>query len=106
MEDVIAQMGQANGQQSLNIVVKADVQGSAEALRESLTALSNDMIRINVIVSGVGGITESDATLAPPAKARHHRLQRPRRCSARAGSSRATGWTCATSRSSTTSSTR
>jgi translation initiation factor IF-2 len=69
MEDVIAQMGQANGQQSLNLVIKADVQGSAEALRESLTALSNDMIRINVIVSGVGGITESDATLAAAAKA-------------------------------------
>jgi translation initiation factor IF-2 len=69
MEDVIAQMGQANGQQSLNLVIKADVQGSAEALRESLTALSNELIRINVIVSGVGGITESDATLAAAAKA-------------------------------------
>jgi translation initiation factor IF-2 len=69
MEDVIAQMGMANGQQTLNIVVKADVQGSAEALRESLTALSNDMININVIESGVGGITESDATRAASAKA-------------------------------------
>ncbi|MCX7042881.1 MAG: translation initiation factor IF-2 [Gammaproteobacteria bacterium] len=69
MEDVIAQMGMANGQQTLNIVVKADVQGSAEALRESLTALSNDLININVIESGVGGITESDATRAASAKA-------------------------------------
>jgi translation initiation factor IF-2 len=69
MEDVIAQMGLANGQQTLNIVVKADVQGSVEALRESLTALSNDMININVIESGVGGITESDATRAAAAKA-------------------------------------
>ncbi|HMB56651.1 MAG TPA: translation initiation factor IF-2 [Arenimonas sp.] len=69
MEDVIAQMGQANGQQSLNIVVKADVQGSVEALRESLTALSNNLININVIESGVGGITESDATRAAAAKA-------------------------------------
>jgi translation initiation factor IF-2 len=69
MEDVIAQMGQANGQQTLNIVVKADVQGSVEALRESLTALSNPMININVIESGVGGITESDATRAAAAKA-------------------------------------
>ena len=69
MEDVIAQMGLANGQQTLNIVVKADVQGSAEALRESLTALSNEMININVIESGVGGITESDATRAASAKA-------------------------------------
>ena len=69
MEDVIAQMGQANGQQTLNIVVKADVQGSVEALRQSLTGLSNELININVIVSGVGGITESDATLAAAAKA-------------------------------------
>ncbi|KFN44721.1 translation initiation factor IF-2 [Arenimonas oryziterrae] len=69
MEDVIAQMGQANGQQTLNIVVKADVQGSVEALRESLTALSNNLININVIESGVGGITESDATRAAGAKA-------------------------------------
>jgi translation initiation factor IF-2 len=69
MEDVIAQMGQANGQQTLNIVVKADVQGSVEALRQSLTGLSNELININVIASGVGGITESDATLAAAAKA-------------------------------------
>jgi translation initiation factor IF-2 len=69
MEDVIAQMGAANGMQTLNIVVKADVQGSAEALRESLVALSNEMITINVIESGVGGITESDATRAASARA-------------------------------------
>ncbi len=69
MEDVLAQMGQANGQQTLNIVVKADVQGSVEALRDALTNLSNDLIKINVITSGVGGITESDATLAAAAKA-------------------------------------
>jgi translation initiation factor IF-2 len=69
MEDVIAQMGAGAGMQTLNIVVKADVQGSAQALRESLTALSNEMITINVIESGVGGITESDATRAASAKA-------------------------------------
>ena len=69
MEDVIAQMGAGAGMQTLNIVVKADVQGSAEALRESLVALSNDKITINVIESGVGGITESDATRAASAKA-------------------------------------
>jgi translation initiation factor IF-2 len=62
-------MGQANGQQTLNIVVKADVQGSVEALRQSLAGLSNELININVIASGVGGITESDATLAAAAKA-------------------------------------
>ena len=69
MEDVMAQMGQGEGQQTLNIVVKADVQGSSEALRDSLTKIGNDQIKINVISSGVGGITESDATLAAASKA-------------------------------------
>jgi translation initiation factor IF-2 len=65
----MAQMGKGEGQLSLNLVIKADVQGSVEALRQSLTALSNDQIRINVISSGVGGITESDASAAATAKA-------------------------------------
>lgn len=69
MEDIMAQMGQGGSQLSLNLVVKADVQGSAEALRQALTSLSNDQIRINLIVSGVGGITESDANSALAAKA-------------------------------------
>jgi translation initiation factor IF-2 len=69
MEDIMAQMGQSEAQQQLNLVVKADVQGSVEALRQALTALSNEQIRINVIVSGVGGITESDANSAAAAKA-------------------------------------
>ena len=41
---------------TLNLVVKADVQGSTEALRDSLTRLSTDSIKINVIASGVGGM--------------------------------------------------
>ncbi len=69
MEDIMAQMGQNTGQANLNLLVKADVQGSVEALRQSLVALSNDLIKINVISSGVGGITESDATLAATSKA-------------------------------------
>ncbi len=69
MEDIMAQMGQGEAQQQLNLVIKADVQGSVEALRQAVTALSNDQIRINVIVSGVGGITESDANAAATAKA-------------------------------------
>ncbi|MBY4595152.1 translation initiation factor IF-2 [bacterium BD-1] len=69
MEDIMAQMGQDSGQVTLNLLVKADVQGSVEALRQSLVALSNDMIKVNVISSGVGGITESDATLAATSKA-------------------------------------
>ncbi|MFC5568631.1 translation initiation factor IF-2 [Lysobacter yangpyeongensis] len=69
MEDIMAQMGEGAGQQTLNLVVKADVHGSVQALREALTGLSNDLIRINVIGGGVGGITESDATLAATSKA-------------------------------------
>ncbi len=68
MEDVMAQM-QSGEQQTLNIVVKADVQGSVEALRDALTGLSNELIRINVIAAGVGGITESDAQLAAASRA-------------------------------------
>jgi translation initiation factor IF-2 len=69
MEDVISTMGQTDGQRVLNLVVKADVQGSVEALRDSLTAIGTDQIKVNVIGSGVGGITESDATLAAASKA-------------------------------------
>src|SRR3546814_3608414 len=69
MEDIMAQMGEGSGQLSLPLIIKADVQGSVQALRESLTGLSNDQIRINVIGSGVGGITESDAQRAATSKA-------------------------------------
>ncbi len=68
MEDVWSSVTQGDIP-TLNLVVKADVQGSAEALRDSLTRLSTDAIKINVIASGVGGITESDATLAAASKA-------------------------------------
>ncbi|HRQ64957.1 MAG TPA: translation initiation factor IF-2 [Xanthomonadaceae bacterium] len=68
MEDIMTQM-ESGVQQSLNLVIKADVQGSVEALRDSLTNLSNELVRVNVIASGVGGITESDATLASASKA-------------------------------------
>ena len=70
MEDILAQMGEGSSQQlTLNLVVKADVHGTMQALREALTGLSNDQIKINVIGSGVGGITESDAQLAATSKA-------------------------------------
>ena len=69
LEDIMAQMGQSEQQQQLNILIKADVQGSAEALRESLSAIGNELVKVNVVSSGVGGITESDATLAAASKA-------------------------------------
>jgi translation initiation factor IF-2 len=62
-------MGEGAAQLVLPLIIKADVQGSVQALREALTALSNDQIRIQVIGSGVGGITESDAQLAATSKA-------------------------------------
>ncbi len=69
LEDIIAKMGQGVEQQTLNILVKGDVQGSVEALRESLTQIGNERVRVNVVASGVGGISESDATLAAASKA-------------------------------------
>ncbi len=48
----------------LNIVIKADVQGSVEAVKQSLQKLSNDEVRVNVIHSGVGAVRESDVMLA------------------------------------------
>ena len=48
----------------LNIIVKADVQGSAEAVKASLEKLTNEEVRVRVIHSGVGGINESDVMLA------------------------------------------
>ena len=49
---------------TLNIVLKADVQGSVEAISDALTKLSTDEVRVKIVSSGVGGITESDANLA------------------------------------------
>ena len=54
----------SEGVQTLNIIVKADVAGSAEAVKSSLIKLSNDEVKVSVIHSAVGGITESDVMLA------------------------------------------
>ena len=59
------------------VVVKADVQGSAEAIVTALHNLSNDEIKVRVLSSGVGAITESDVTLASACEGADHRLQRP-----------------------------
>lgn len=48
----------------LNIVIKSDVQGSCEAICDSLEKLSTDEVKVRIVGSGVGGITETDATLA------------------------------------------
>jgi translation initiation factor IF-2 len=68
-DDVFSQMGE-EGRQSIQLLVKADVQGSAEALSEALTKLGTDAVTVKVISSGVGGITESDVMLAAASNAR------------------------------------
>jgi translation initiation factor IF-2 len=63
LENVFSQM--RDGETStLKILIKADVQGSAEALTDALTRLSNEEVRVDVISNGVGGINESDVNLA------------------------------------------
>ena len=59
----------ADGIQTLNIIVKADVAGSVEAVKASLIKLSNEEVKVNVIHSAVGGITESDVMLATASNA-------------------------------------
>ncbi len=53
----------------LNVLIKADVKGSAEAIRHSLNALSTSEVRVNIVADGVGGINESDVNLASTSKA-------------------------------------
>ena len=59
----------------MNIVVKADVQGTIEALKASLEKIKNDEVKVVVVHAGVGAIAESDIMLAC-SKRTHHRLQR------------------------------
>ena len=68
LEDVFSQMeeGSAN---AVQLLIKADVQGSAEALRDAMTRLSSDEVKVKVIGSNVGGITESDVNLAAASNA-------------------------------------
>jgi len=68
LEDLFSQI-QAGEMKELNIIVKADVQGSAEAVKSSLEKLSNEEVRVRVIHSGVGAINESDVMLAATSKA-------------------------------------
>jgi translation initiation factor IF-2 len=69
LEDMLSQMGDGKAA-TMQVVIKADVQGSAEALRDALSKLSTDEVAVKVVSSGVGGITESDVTLAMASNAR------------------------------------
>ena len=63
LDNLFSQMEEGKLKQ-LNLIVKADVQGSVEAVKQSLEKLSNDEVKVKVIHSNVGGVTESDVTLA------------------------------------------
>jgi len=68
LENMFEQMGDS-GVKTLTLIVKADVQGSYEALQQALTKLSTDEVKVNIVHSAVGGITESDINLALASKA-------------------------------------
>ena len=68
LDDLFNQI-QAGSVKELNIIVKADVQGSVEAVKQSLVKLSNDEVAVKVIHGGVGAITESDVNLAAASNA-------------------------------------
>ena len=68
LDDLFSQI-QAGQIKDLNVVVKADVQGSVEALRNSLEKLSNDEVRVRIIHTGAGAVTESDVMLASASNA-------------------------------------
>ena len=67
MENILSSMGTEEGA-AVNLLIKADVQGSAEALSEALQKLGNEEVKVNIISSGVGGITESDINLTMASK--------------------------------------
>ena len=68
LDDLFSQI-QVGEVKELKVIVKADVQGSAEAVRQNLEKLSNDEVRVRVIYSGVGAINESDVMLASTSNA-------------------------------------
>ena len=68
LEDLFAQI-QEGEMKELNIIVKADVQGSAEAVKASLEKISNEEVRVKVIHAGVGAISENDVLLASTSNA-------------------------------------
>jgi translation initiation factor IF-2 len=68
LEELLARMGQGEVRE-LNLIIKGDVHGSVEALKEALTSISTDEVKVKVIHQGVGTVTESDVMLASASKA-------------------------------------
>lgn len=68
LSEIISNLGDENGVAAVNVLIKADVQGSAEALSDALRRLSGDEVAVNVISAGIGGIKKSDIDLAIASK--------------------------------------
>ena len=67
-QDIFERLGQSN-QMAVNVLLKADVQGSVEAISDALLKLATEEVKVKIVGSGVGGITESDVNLALASKA-------------------------------------
>ena len=68
LEDMFSKMEEGDSS-TISVIIKSDVHGSAEALRDALTKLSTEEVKVNVLSSSVGGITETDANLAAASNA-------------------------------------
>jgi len=68
LEDMFSQMAEGDSS-TIAVIIKSDVHGSAEALRDALNKLSTDEVKVQILSSGVGGITETDANLAAASRA-------------------------------------
>jgi translation initiation factor IF-2 len=64
LENMFSSMGETGGKKTLALLIKADVQGSQEALAHALSGLATEEVKVSVVHAGVGGITESDVNLA------------------------------------------
>ncbi len=69
LDDLYQEIKDGTAREALNVIIKADVQGSAEALRASLEKLSTDAVKLHVVHSGVGEVTESDVMLSAASNA-------------------------------------
>ena len=105
LESLQAQIAEG-GMKELPIIIKADVQGSAEVLADTLTKLTDEKVKIRIIHAGVGAINESDVLLASASNAIIIALQRAAGSQRRGDRRRASRSTSASTRSSTTSPTR
>ena len=64
LDTLFSELGDGVGSQSLNVLVKADVRGSLEAIRAALLEIGNEEVQVNIVSGGVGGISETDVNLA------------------------------------------